>query len=202
MLNRYARVFVTKVFLPVAKLLLKIGMKPDFVTILGTLGVVFGSFFFYASGDLLWGSVVIALSACLDSLDGSMARISGKESKWGAFLDSTLDRVADSAIFIGIILWFGGDGASYILVILSTVCLALGNLVSYVKARAEGLGMQASTGIAERADRLLLVLLAAGLVGFGLTLQILVVVLSFLAVLSFYTVLQRVLFVRAQISVG
>ena len=102
-----------------------------------------------------------------DSLDGVMARQAGRSGPWGAFLDSTLDRFGDGAIFAGLVLWFTADGDDQLTAVLALACLVLGSIVPYARARAEGLGMTASGGIAERADRLVLVLVATGLVGFG-----------------------------------
>jgi CDP-diacylglycerol--glycerol-3-phosphate 3-phosphatidyltransferase len=127
-----------------------------------------------------------------------MARESGRSSKWGAYLDSTLDRVGDSAIFGGLVLYYAGPGDNSVMAALALACLILGSVVSYAKARAEGLGFTANVGIAERADRLVAVLVAAFFADlFGSTV-LLGVVLGLLAVASFVTVLQRVLTVRRQ----
>ena len=127
-----------------------------------------------------------------------MARLSGRQGVWGAFLDSTLDRVGDAAIFGGLVLWFAGPGANWLMAGLALACLILGMVVSYAKARAEGLGMTCNVGIAERADRLFAVLLATGLVGLGLPLWVLTVVLALLSVASFITVIQRMATVHTQ----
>ena len=124
--------------------------------------------------------------------------MSGRSSKWGAFLDSTLDRMADSAIFGGLVLWYAGDGEKPYVAALALGCLILGSVVSYAKARAEGLGMTANVGIAERAERVVAVLVATGLVGLGVPEVLLTVVLALLAVASLITVVQRMLEVRRQ----
>jgi len=196
-LNRL-RGAMTRLFTPVARALLKVGVSPDAVTFTGTLVVVVAALWAFPTGHLLAGTLVIAVFALTDSLDGVMARQAGRSGPWGAFLDSTLDRLGDAAIFGGLVLWFFGDGDDRLAAVLALACLVLGSVVPYARARAEGLGMTASGGIAERADRLLLVLLATGLVGFGLPLVVLQVVLALLAVASAITVVQRMAKVRRQ----
>ncbi len=198
MLNRYARAFFTKVFTPLARLFLRLGISPDVVTVVGTLGVCAGALAFYPRHEFFWGTIVITVFVFSDTVDGVMARMSGRSSSWGAYLDSTLDRVGDAAIFGGLVLWYAGDGDSAYLAGLALACLILGSVVSYAKARAEGLGMTANVGIAERADRLVVVLATTGLVGLGLPEVFLTVVLALLAVASLVTVLQRMLTVRRQ----
>ena len=198
MLNRYARAFFTKVFTPLARLLLSLGISPDVVTLVGTLGVCVGALAFYPRHSFFWGTIVITAFVFSDTLDGIMARLSGRSGNWGAYLDSTLDRVGDAAIFGGLVLWYSGDGRDTLMAALALACLILGSVVSYSKARAEGLGMTANVGIAERADRLVAVLAATGLVGLGVPEILLTVVLALLAVASLITVCQRVLTVRRQ----
>ena len=165
---------------------------------MGTFGVCFGALVFYPRHQFFLGSLIAAVFATFDSLDGVMARLSERSSRWGAYLDSTLDRVADSAIFGGLVLWYSGSGNTPYLAALALACLILGSVVSYAKARAEGLGMTANVGIAERAERVVVVLLATGLVGLGLPEVLLTVVLALLALASLVTVIQRMLEVRRQ----
>ena len=198
MLNKYARALFTKIFTPVARLFLKLGISPDVVTIVGTLGVCVGALAFYPRHEFFWGTVVITLFVFSDTVDGVMARMSGRSGKWGAYLDSTLDRVGDSAIFGGLVLWYAGQGDDFLMAGLALACLILGSVVSYAKARAEGLGFTANVGIAERADRLVATLVTTGLVGLGLPEVVLTVVLALLLIASFVTVLQRMLLVRRQ----
>ena len=198
MLNRYARAFFTKVFTPLARLLLKLGVSPDVVTLVGTLGVCVGALAFYPRHEFFWGTIVITAFVFSDTLDGIMARMSGRSGNWGAYLDSTLDRVGDAAIFGGLVLWYAGDGNDTLMAALALANLILGSVVSYARARAEGLGMTANVGIAERAERLVATLAATGLVGLGAPEVLLTVVLALLAVASFITVCQRVLTVRRQ----
>lgn len=199
MLNRYARAAVTRILTPVARLLLRLGISPDVVTILGTLGVCLGALVFFPRGQLLVGVLVITAFVFSDTIDGIMARELGHSSKWGAFLDSTLDRIGDAAIFSGLTIWYFQGGDDRLKAWLALACLVLGSVVSYARARAEGLGMRADVGIAERADRLVAALVTTGLVGLGLPEIVLTVVLGLLAVASFVTILQRVLLVRQQV---
>jgi CDP-diacylglycerol---glycerol-3-phosphate 3-phosphatidyltransferase len=189
---------MTRIFTPVADALLRAGVSPDAVTVTGTLVVMVTALWAFPTGNLLLGSVIIALFALTDSLDGVMARRSGRSGPWGAFLDSTLDRFADAAIFAGLVLWYFGEGDSQPAAILALACLILGSIVPYARARAEGLGMTASGGIAERADRLFAVLIATALVGVGLSDVVLVVVLALLALASAVTVVQRMAMVQRQ----
>lgn len=202
MLNKYARALFAAIFTPVAAALVRLRVSPDAVTIIGTLGVAAGALVGYPLGQLFWGTVVITVFVFSDIVDGLMARMTNRTGKWGAFLDSTLDRVGDAAVFAGIVIWFFTGGANVLIAVLALVCLVLGSVVSYAKARAEGLGMSANVGIAERSDRLVVVLVATGLVGLGLPEAVLAVVLVLLAVASLVTVCQRVATVRRQAFAG
>ncbi len=202
MLNRLLRETWTKVMTPIARFFLALGISPDVVTVVGTIGVCVGALAFYPRGEFLVGTLVITAFIFSDNVDGVMARLSGREGKWGAFLDSTLDRVGDAAIFGGLVLHFAGPGEHLLLAGLALACLILGLVVSYAKARAEGLGFECNVGIAERADRLLAVLLATGLVGLGLPMWLLEAVLALLALASVVTVVQRMATVRRQALPG
>ncbi|ALE92247.1 CDP-alcohol phosphatidyltransferase [Arthrobacter alpinus] len=198
MLNKYARALFAAIFTPVAALLVRLKVSPDAVTIIGTLGVAAGALIGYPLGELFWGTVVITVFVFSDIIDGLMARMLGRSGKWGAFLDSTLDRVGDGAVFAGIVIWFYTGGNNHLIAAMALTCLVLGSIVSYSKARAEGLGMSANVGIAERSDRLVVVLVATGLVGLGIPEAVLAVVLVLLALASLVTVFQRVATVRSQ----
>jgi CDP-diacylglycerol---glycerol-3-phosphate 3-phosphatidyltransferase len=201
MLNRFARALFTRLLTPTARALLALGISPDAVTLVGTLGVMVGALAFYPRGSFFWGTVVITAFVFSDTIDGIMARLRGRSSTWGASLDSTLDRFGDAAIFSGLVLYYAihpRESWATAFVCLALACLVLGQLVSYARARAEGLGMTAAVGIAERADRLVAVLLTTGLVGLGLPPVVLLVVLALLAVASLATVVQRILVVRRQ----
>ena len=199
MLNRFARAFFTRLLTPIATALLRLGVRPDVVTVVGTLGVCVGALWFYPRGEFLVGTLVITAFVFSDNVDGIMARLSDQQGPWGAFLDSVMDRFGDAAIFIGLALWFAGDGDDLRMVALCLACLALGAVVSYARARAESLGYSADVGIAERADRLVAVLVTTGLVGwFDLPVVVLEVVLWLLAAASAWTVFQRVRTVHQQ----
>ncbi|POH73666.1 phosphatidylinositol phosphate synthase [Arthrobacter glacialis] len=198
MLNKYARALFAAIFTPVAAFLVRLKVSPDAVTIIGTLGVAAGALIGYPLGELFWGTVVITVFVFSDIVDGLMARMLGRSGPWGAFLDSTLDRVGDGAVFAGIVIWFYTGGNNHFIAAMALTCLVLGSIVSYAKARAEGLGMTANVGIAERSDRLVVVLVATGLVGLGIPETVLAVVLVLLAVASLVTVVQRVGTVRRQ----
>lgn len=189
---RYLRSFFSAVFTPLAKLLLKLGLTPNAVTVIGTAGVSIGALVFYPMGELFWGTVFITLFVFSDLVDGLMARLGDKNSEIGGFLDSVFDRIQDSAVFLGLMLWFFGDGNDYWIGVSAAVCLILGLLVSYIRARAESLGYDANTGIAERPERMVLTLVFAGFVGLGMTQSALLVVLTLLAAASLVTVIQRI----------
>lgn len=204
MLERF-RAFWTKVFTPVVDLLLRLGVSPDAVTLVGTLGVVAGALVFFPRGDLLVGVLVITAFVFSDLIDGAMARKSGRVSPFGAFLDSTLDRIGDAAIFGGLAMYYVGPGDNDALAALAIYCLTMGSVTSYARARAEALGMQAKVGIAERADRLVSILVITGVadlvnkLGAGeKALWAIPVTLAALALASTITVVQRILVVRKQ----
>jgi CDP-diacylglycerol---glycerol-3-phosphate 3-phosphatidyltransferase len=197
MLNRFARALFTRIFRPIAAFLVRRGVSPDVVTFIGTLGVAGAAIGFYPQGEFFWGTVVITCFVFSDLLDGTMARMSDRSSRWGAWLDSTLDRVGDAAVFGGIALWYAGDGDDLLLCSLAIYGLAAGAVVSYARARAEGLGMTAAVGITERADRLVVVLIATGLEGLGVP-YVQALALWYVAVGSTVTIVQRALAVRRQ----
>ena len=197
MLNRFARALFTRIFTPIAAFLVRRGVSPDVVTLIGTVGVVAGALAFFPRGEFLWGTIVITCFVFSDLVDGTMARMSGRSSRWGAWLDSTLDRIGDAAVFGGIALYYAAEGDDLLLVALCLYCLAGGAVVSYARARAEGLGMTADVGITERADRLVVVLVATGLEGLGVP-YVQALALWYVAVGSTVTIGQRALAVRRQ----
>ena len=178
--------------------LLRAGVTPDAVTLAGTLGVTAGALVFLARGHFLLGTVVVFFSVLTDMLDGVMARERGGTSRFGAWLDSTCDRVADGAVFVALAWWFSGGGDDRLLAAVALFCLVSGAVVSYEKARAEGLGLPCDVGLAERAERLVLALAGTFLVGLGAPDVILTVLLWVLAAATAVTVAQRALEVRRQ----
>jgi len=183
---------------PFVNLFLRLGISPDAVTLVGTLGVAAGALAFFPRGLLWEGVLVITAFVFSDLIDGQMARQSGRTSKFGAFWDSTLDRIGDGAIFGGLLLYFAGPGDDYLYLCLTLYCLIMGSVTSYARARAESLGMDAKGGLAERADRLVAILV---LTFFGDVLDLPILyelTLWVLAAASTYTVAFRVLKVRRQ----
>lgn len=204
MLERF-RAFWTGIFQPVINLLLRLGVSPDAVTLVGTLGVIAGALIFFPQGHLLVGVLVITAFVFSDMIDGAMARQSGRTSRFGAFLDSTLDRLGDAAIFGGLAMYYVGPGDNEAFAALAIYCLSMGSVTSYARAKAESLGMEAKVGIAERADRLVAILVVTGaadlanVLGAGENaLRAIPVILGALAVASTITVIQRILVVRQQ----
>lgn len=198
--NTNARSIVAVVIEPVSRGLLKIGFTPDMVTVVGTAGVAIASLAFYPRGSFVVGTLVIALFIFSDMLDGTMARLSGRSGKWGAFLDSTLDRVADGAIFLSLVIYFVRTD-QWSLVTATAICFIGGTIVSYAKARAEGLGMTCNVGIAERTERLLIILIPTFLSGLGVP-YIQAIALWALAVLTLVTIYQRMHHVYVQAHAG
>lgn len=197
MLDRF-KSFWQGLLQPVVSLFLRLGVSPDAVTLVGTLGVVTGALVFFPQGKLLTGVLVITAFVFSDLVDGQMARQSQRTSLFGAFWDSTLDRIGDAAIFIGLALYFTGPGDDRLNLYLALYCLVTGSVTSYARARAESLGMDAKGGLAERADRLVLILV---MTGFSVLLDLpvlLPVALWILALASTYTVVFRIVKVRRQ----
>ena len=194
MLSARLKPAVTRVITPVAKIALRLGITPNAVTWTGAIAVVTAALYFYSKGEFFLGTVIICVMALSDLFDGTMARISQKgSSKWGGFLDSTIDRITDSAILIGVCIYLiQNDDALAIVVI---VTLVTGMLVPYIRAKAESFGIECSGGIAERTERLIISLAAIGFHGLGIP-YIMAIGMWLLAVLGTYTVVQRMLIVK------
>ncbi|MGI5215342.1 phosphatidylinositol phosphate synthase [Plantactinospora sp. CA-290183] len=191
-----ARAGLTRVVEPIARTLLRVGVTPNAVTVAGTLGVLAGAIGLGARGHLVAGALVVTFFALTDLLDGTMARMRGGSTRFGAFLDSSMDRVADGAVFGAVAYWLATQG-NRVGVAAALVCLVAGGLVSYVKARAEGLGISCNVGIAERTERLLIVGVGGLLTGLGLD-WALTAALWLLAAVSIFTIGQRMLHVYRQ----
>ena len=180
---------VTKVITPVCRGLLKMNISANALTIIGALGVSASALYFFSNDELFIGTLFVSLFALSDLFDGTMARLSNSQgTKWGALLDSTLDRVSDAAIAIGIWIYFRNSDSDF--QYLALAVLFLGGLIPYIRARAESLGIDCSVGVAERAERLILLLVGTGLAGLGLE-QSLETAMVILTILSLVTVLQR-----------
>jgi CDP-diacylglycerol--glycerol-3-phosphate 3-phosphatidyltransferase len=194
MLNVFARASVGRVTDPIGRWLVDRGVTPDVVTVLGTLGTVAAAVWFLPRDELAIGAVVITAFVLFDLVDGAMARARGRGTLFGAVLDSTCDRVADGALFAALAWWCLGVGGQRALGIAALLCLVAGQLVSYIKARAEGAGLTADGGLVERAERLIITLLGVFLEGIGVA-YALAVALWVLAAASVWTVGQRLVIV-------
>jgi CDP-diacylglycerol--glycerol-3-phosphate 3-phosphatidyltransferase len=196
MLNKL-RPALSRVLEPAGRALARTPLTPNEITVIGTVGVSAGALALFPTGHLFIGAVVCTIFVLADMLDGALARVKGTSGKFGAFLDSTLDRVADAAIFGGLACYLAlhPSGHNRVLAAVALFCLVAGALVSYAKARAQGLGLRCDVGIAERPERMVIGLTAAGLSGLGVP-YVLPVGLWLLAVLSAFTFGQRVLAVR------
>ena len=194
--NPAARRVVSGAIEPPARLLLRMHVSPDAVTLGGTLAVVVVALVFLPQGWFVPAVIILFVLAFSDLLDGTMARMAGTSGPWGNFLDATLDRIGDGAIFGGLALYGAFHGQPWITAA-ATLALVTGQVTSYAKARAEAVGATANVGIAERADRLVVVLIATGFTGLlDLPWIYLGVVLALLALASLITVVQRMLEVR------
>ncbi|MDQ3404557.1 MAG: CDP-alcohol phosphatidyltransferase family protein [Actinomycetota bacterium] len=194
MLNIFARASVSRVTDPVGAWLVRTRLTPNAMTVIGTVGAVAGALWLFPTGHLLAGTFVVWGFAMFDLLDGAMARALGGGTRYGAVLDASCDRIADGALFCGIV-WYCFAVGNRPLAVAALVCLVLGQVVSYVKARAEASGLAADGGLVERAERLILTLAGTGLSGFGVP-YALDVALWVLAAGSVYTVGQRLIAVR------
>ena len=199
MLNIHARAAVSRAMTPLGGRLARAGVTPNAITVFGTLGVVvsavvcFPRGWFFAGTLLIWGFVM------LDIVDGAVARAGAGGSVFGAVLDSSSDRVADAAVFATIAWYYARHDQKWML-LAALLCLILGSLTSYIRARAEAASLTATVGIAERAERLIIVLVGTGLTGLpGYHVPyVLAIALWLLVAASTITVVQRLATVRAQ----
>ena len=185
---------VTRLINPLARAALRVGLTPNSVTILGALGLIISAAYFYSTEQYFVGTLVITVFALSDLFDGAMARISDEgATSWGGFLDSTIDRVTDSAIVISLALPLIRE--EDLLAYPAVVALVTGVLIPYIRAKAESFSIACSVGITERTERLVIILVAAGFHGLGVP-YILAIGIWTLAVLGLVTVLQRLQVVR------
>jgi CDP-diacylglycerol--glycerol-3-phosphate 3-phosphatidyltransferase len=191
MLNIFARASVSRVTDPVGAWLVRGGLSPNAMTAIGTAGAVGGALWLFPTGQLLAGTFVVWGFAMFDLLDGAMARARGHGTKFGTVLDATCDRIADGALLAGIT-WFAFAVGNRPMAAAALICLVLAQVTSYVKARAEATGLTANVGLVERAERLIITLVGAGLSGFGVP-YALDVALWLLVGLSVITVVQRMI---------
>ena len=172
----------------VSSFLLKTGLTPNIVTLLGFIGNV-GAALFIANGKFIMGGVIASLSGMFDAVDGTMARLSGEPSKFGCLFDSLMDRYSEMVLLFSILVYFSStNNRTGIILVYLALCGSF--LVSYIRARAEGLGVEVKVGILTRVERLFVLVLS---LFFN---QPLIGVLI-LALLGNFTALQRLWFVRS-----
>ena len=189
MLSAILRKPVSRVVDPVAVFLLRIGITPNGMTFFGSLGTSAIALWLWPQGEYFWGTMGVIAFIFSDLLDGTMARISKKSSQWGAFFDSTIDRVVDVALIGALLLSLLKTDDRLALV--AFAALIGGFLVSYVKARAQALGLECDGGFAERAERVIILLTAVGFAGLGVP-YILAIGIWILAISSLATFVFRV----------
>jgi CDP-diacylglycerol--glycerol-3-phosphate 3-phosphatidyltransferase len=195
MLSASLKPAVTRAINPIARGALRMGLTPNAVTFTGAIGLVASALYFYPRQDFFIGTLFIVFFALSDLFDGAMARISETgASRWGGFLDSTIDRITDSAILLGLTIALIETNDSLVPVALSA--LIMGTLVPYIRAKAESLGIECSGGIAERTERLIIALTAIGFEGLGIPFALAIGIWLLLA-LGAITAIQRILIVKA-----
>lgn len=195
--NPAARKVMSGVIEPPARLLLRLHVSADVVTIAGTVLTVVVALVLLPQGSFIPAVIILALLGMSDLLDGTMARLSGTSGPWGNFLDATMDRLADGAIFGGLVLYGALNDQPWVMAG-ALLALVTGQVTSYAKARAEAVGATANVGIAERAERLILAGIAVLLTGFGVP-YVLAIALWLLGLLGLVTIAQRIWTVRAQL---
>ena len=188
-----------KLSTPIAKGALRIGLTPDTVTIIGTAGSVLAALTLFPIGQLWWGAVAVWFFVLADMLDGAMARQRGGGTRFGAVLDATCDRISDGAVFCGLLWWAAFGLHSSSLMVATLICLVTSQVISYIKARAEASGLSGGGGLIERPERLIIVLVGAGVsdLPFFPMPMVLHVAMWVLAVASLITVGQRLHTVRS-----
>ena len=189
MLQESLRAPVTRFITPICRGLIKIGVSANMVTAIGALFTILAAALTFPQGRFFLGTMLIIVFVLFDLLDGTIARLSEKGSNaWGALLDSTLDRLTD-AVILGSVLWYLiAQDDPLVPLVLSTI--VLGFLISYIKARAESLGIDCNGGFAERTERLIIVLTTTGFAGLGFD-YVMAIGFWLLAIASFITVVQR-----------
>ena len=180
---------VVRIIQPFAKFLIKIGVSANWISAIGGIGTSISALYFFSKGQFIFGITVVSIFVLFDLFDGTVARLSKKgESKWGALLDSTLDRLSDAAILLGGLLYFSSREKE--LTKIFVIAIVASFLVSYIKAKAESLQINCVGGLAERAERTILILTAYGLYGLGVNDAVSVGIYA-LAIISVVTVFQR-----------
>jgi CDP-diacylglycerol--glycerol-3-phosphate 3-phosphatidyltransferase len=186
--NDKARTVVGRAINPIAGFLVRLGVSPNAVTVLGTAGISGAAILFFPDGNFFVGTLVILVFIFSDLLDGTVARISGKSNPIGAFLDSTMDRVTDAALFGSLVIYYANQESNLLVPAIVTAFAA--QLISYIRAKAESQGISMKVGIAERPERIIILLVGTGFTGLGLSFAIDLAIML-LTVLTIITVLQR-----------
>lgn len=184
---------------PIARALIKARVTPDALTWFGAGATLVISIAFLAQGDLLIGAILFGVFGLFDLLDGTMARMLGTSGAWGAFLDSTLDRVSDAAVICGICFYYANTDLpnSNLVVSAGVIALVMGLMTSYARAKAESLNAKCTIGIAERAERNILIWVS--LIITSLVTDVMGYAFVILAIVSTITVIQRIVYVRKQL---
>ena len=193
MLQRSLRDPVAKIIAPLVKTLIKMRVSANQISAIGGLGSVVSALYFFSNGRFFIGVIWVSVFVAFDLFDGAVARASNKGiSKWGALLDSTLDRLSDGAIFIGALIYFidQNDPLGPVLLVATFASF----MVSYIKARAESLLIKCEGGLAERGERVIIILTAYGLHGLGVN-YAMAVGIWLLALISVFTMIQRMMIV-------
>ena len=180
---------------PIVTVLSKLGMTPNTLTVMNlVLNVV--AAYVIASGHFLLGGLLVLGAGLFDLLDGALARFTKQTTRFGAVLDSTIDRVSEAAILCGLVIWYVGQEGATSQIVLVLAVLIGSFLVSYIRARAEGLGWQCQVGLFTRAERV--IVLAIGLIAGRIWVHSVSVALGVLAVFVFVTVVQRLAYLWKQ----
>ncbi|MDO4664792.1 MAG: CDP-alcohol phosphatidyltransferase family protein [Actinomycetaceae bacterium] len=196
MLGEHGRGVAKAVLTPVAQVAKKLGLTPNMLTVGGTMVTVVAAFALIPTDHLGWAALALSIILAADSLDGTLARLTGKTSQFGAFLDSTLDRIADGAVFGSLTAWAAlhlQGGAQVVGIFAGIAASVFAATVPYARARAQNIGVDAAKGIAERTDRLVIVGIGAILYAFTGHAWMVVAGLVIVALLSLITVIQRIL---------
>ena len=190
MLNIFARASLSRLTDPVGTALVRLGLTPNAVTVVGTVASVVSAVWFFPRGELFVGSAVVTVFLLFDVLDGAMARAGGRATRFGGVLDASCDRIVDGALFASLVWWALVVDQSPVRGLALLICLVGAQVISYVKARAEANGLRADGGLAERAERFIVLLVGTGLHGLGVP-YVLDIALWLLAALSVLTIAQR-----------
>jgi CDP-diacylglycerol--glycerol-3-phosphate 3-phosphatidyltransferase len=192
MLNILARASVSRVTDPIGAWLVRAGLSPNAMTVIGTVGTVVSALVFYPLDHPFVASALVTLFVLFDLLDGSMARTSGQVTRFGTVLDASCDRIADGVLFGAIAWWALVVIDDKLIGATALVSLVAAQVISYIKARAEAAGLNGDGGLVERAERFIIALVGVGIQGLGVP-HAADVALPLLAVLAVITVAQRLL---------